>query len=307
MIKSIEFEASDGKKLFCRKMLPDRPVRAVALVCHGMNDHGGRYLRLGQALADLGMAVYIPDLRGHGETDPGENRGYLADKDGFERVLEDVMELCDFAAAENGNLPSFFFGHSFGGLIGMGLAGVYGKHLEGIVLSAPPQKPDLLLDVSGMMVLALGQLFRGARAPAVLPRKMTFGQYSKTVPGSTSDSDWISRDSDAIKAYLADPKCNFTCSYRFYHDLQQGIHKVYSPAFLSSWPANLPMYLFGGSLDPVMGMKEGFEKLCRLIGRLGLVDFESKCYEGGRHESLNELNAGEVLGDISDWFSRHLA
>ena len=54
-------------------------------------------------------------------------------------------------------------------------------------------------------------------------------------------------------------------------------------------------------------MKPGFEKLAKAFKELGLVDFESKCYEGGRHESINELNKAEVLSDVADWFSRHLA
>lgn len=303
----LRFKASDGKSISFQKVSPASTAKAVVLIGHGMNDYGGRFLALAEALASVGMAVYIPDLRGHGDTDEGENRGYLADNNGFDRVVEDLVELGDFAAKEQGGIPLCYFGHSFGALLGLALSGTYGKYLEGVVLSAPPQKPTAFLDFMGGIVIKLGIAIKGAHAPAKLPRAMTFGAYAKTVPDSRTGSDWISRNPQVVDAYIADPKCNFTCSYGFYRDLMSGIHKVYSEGFLDSIPTNLPMYLFCGSKDPVIGMKQGFDSLARTLRDLGLVDFESKCYEGGRHESINELNRDEVIGDIADWFSRHIA
>jgi len=303
----LKFDASDGKRISYQKVSPTSSAKAVVLIGHGMNDYGGRFLHLAKALASVGLAVYLPDLRGHGDTDEGKNRGYLADNNGFDRVVEDLIELGDFAAKEQGGIPLYYFGHSFGALLGLALSGMYGKYLEGVVLSAPPQKPDPFLDFMGGIVIKLGIMAKGAHAPAKLPRSMTFGAYAKTVPNPKTGSDWISRNQDVVDAYVADPKCNFTCSYGFYRDLMSGIRKVYSEGFFDSIPTNLPLYLFCGSQDPVIGMKPGFDVLSRSLRDLGLVDFEAKCYEGGRHESLNELNREEVVADIADWFSRHIA
>jgi alpha-beta hydrolase superfamily lysophospholipase len=301
------FKASDGKAIAYKRYLPSAAATAVVIVGHGMNDYGDRFFPLAEALAEIGLAVYLPDLRGHGDTDPGEARGYLADADGFERVVEDLIELGDFAAKELGGIPLYYFGHSFGALLGMALAGMYGKYLEGVVLSAPPEKPSPFLDFAGNLVVRLGTRLKGAHAPANLPRSMTFGSYNKTVAGAKTESDWISRDQAAVAAYVADPKCAFVCSYGFYGDLMHGISKVYAEGFLESVPTNLPIYLFCGSRDPVIGMREGFDKLSKTFRDLGLVDFEAKCYEGGRHESLNEINRDEVIADIVDWFSRRIA
>jgi alpha-beta hydrolase superfamily lysophospholipase len=303
----LKFSASDGKTIAYQKVSPLTPAKAVVVIGHGMNDYGSRFLELAEYCASKGMAAYIPDLRGHGDTDDGPDRGYLTDSNGFERVVEDLVELGDFAAKEQGGLPLFYFGHSFGALLGMALCGIYGKYLDGVVLSAPPEKPAPMLDVLGGFAVKIGTVVKGAHAPARLPRSMTFGAYAKTVPNAKTGSDWISRDQDVVTAYVADPKCNFVCSYGFYRDLMHGIRKVYSEGFLESIPTNLPIYLFCGSKDPVVGMKPGFEILSHAFKELGLVDFESKCYEGGRHESINELNKAEVLSDIADWFSRHIA
>ena len=303
----LRFAASDGKMIAYQKVSPATSAKAVVVIGHGMNDYGSRFLELAESLASIGLSVYVPDLRGHGDTDDGVNRGYLGDVDGFERVVEDLMELGDFAAKEQGGLPLYYFGHSFGAILGMALCGIYGKYLDGVVLSAPAEKPAPLMDFAGGVVVKIGMMVKGARAPAKLPRAMTFGGYAKTVPDAKTGSDWISRDAAVVSAYVNDPKCNFVCSYGFYSDLIRGLRKVYSEGFLESVPTNLPIYLFSGSKDPVIGMKPGFEKLAHLFKELGLVDFEAKCYEGGRHESINELNKSEVLSDIVDWFSRHIA
>jgi Lysophospholipase len=303
----MRFSASDGKVLVYRRSLPSSTPRAVVLIGHGMNDHSGRFVELAEALTEIGIAVYIPDLRGHGDTDTGENRGYLADKDGFRRVLDDLVELGDFAAKEQNDVPLFYFGHSFGALLGMGLCSIYGKYLDGVVLSAPPEQPSGMLRAAGKLVVAIGSRLRGSHAPAKLPRNMTFGNYNKTVDQARTASDWITRDNNVVDAYLADPKCNFVCSYGFYADLMDGLDMVYAPGFLESVPTNLPIYLFCGSRDPVIGMREGFDRLVQSIKALNIVDFETRCYEGGRHESINELNKDEVITDIVDWCSRHIA
>jgi len=303
----LKFKASDGKLIAYSRTLPPTAAKAAVVIGHGMNDHGGRFVKLAEALAEGGAAVYLPDLRGHGDTDTGPNKGYLADNDGFRRVLDDLVELGDFAAKEQGGLPLFYFGHSFGALLGMGLCSIFGKYLEGVVLSAPPEKPSALLSSAGKLVVGLGKSIKGAHAPAVLPRQMTFGTYNKTVKDARTGSDWISRDPEVVDAYLADPKCNFVCSYGFYADLMMGLDTVYAPGFLESIPGNLPIYLFCGSEDPVIGKRLGYERLIQVFKGLGIVDFEHRCYEGGRHESINELNGDEVISDIAGWFSRHIA
>jgi alpha-beta hydrolase superfamily lysophospholipase len=277
-----------------------------------MNDHKERFLSLGQTLAGTGLAVYMPDLRGHGDTDPGENKGYLADANGFDRVVQDLVELARFGVEEQRagsgvKLPVYYFGHSFGALLGLALAGTYGAEFAGVMLSAPPQRPDFFTSFFGKIVVWIGKLFKGPHAPAALPNTMTFGGYAKTIEGAQTKFDWLTRDPKIVADYIADPKCNFVCSYSFYGDLMYGLAKVYGKGFLDGIPKNLPLYLFCGSKDPVIGQKSGFEALADQLRALGLTDFEAKCYEGGRHESLNELNKEEVLKDVAAWFTKHLA
>jgi len=300
-----KFRASDGKELAYIRFDPKDSPKAVILVGHGMNDHKERFIPLAEAVTSIGISCWIPDLRGHGDTDPDVNRGYLADKDGFERVVQDLVEMGDHASRTLGGLPLFYFGHSFGALVGLAYIAINGKYLEGAILSAPPAPQTPVMDKVGGWIVDLGGALKGFHAPARLANRMSFGQYAKTVPNARTRFDWLTRDPVVVDAYIADPKCNFICSYGFYRDLIHGLRKVYSDGFFESIPPTLPLFLFCGSADPVIGMREGYERLTQQFKLLGIIDFESKCYEGGRHESLNEINRAEVLGDIVDWLSRH--
>ena len=87
-------EMDDGQKIALHTWLPDGEVKAVVQLCHGMAEFSMRYDRFGEILAENGIAFYAHDHRGHGETAGCiENLGYLADRDGFQRVVLDVRNL----------------------------------------------------------------------------------------------------------------------------------------------------------------------------------------------------------------------
>ena len=54
-------DATDHSQLFVNAWLPDKAPRAVVLLVHGMAEHGGRYARFGQTLAEAGFACYAHD------------------------------------------------------------------------------------------------------------------------------------------------------------------------------------------------------------------------------------------------------
>jgi acylglycerol lipase len=107
--------ATDGVELAVRSYLPkDRPPRAILVFLHGGGAHSGAgYQHIGQGLcsSEYDLAVYMPDLRGHGAS--GGPRG---DAPSAEQVLKDVTSVLDYAKAAHINgLPLFLGGHSSGG------------------------------------------------------------------------------------------------------------------------------------------------------------------------------------------------
>src|SRR5947209_476381 len=106
------FDGTGGARLLERWWRPVGDSRAVLVIVHGYGEHSGRYGRVGAQLARQGYAVYMFDLRGHGQSS-GERwlvrsfQEYLADLDVF---LARVRE-------REPDGPPFLLGHSMGGTL----------------------------------------------------------------------------------------------------------------------------------------------------------------------------------------------
>ena len=57
------------------------------MVSHGMAEHGGRYVRLAEALCGAGYGVFALDQRGHGRTADEGTLGLFAEQDGWNKVV----------------------------------------------------------------------------------------------------------------------------------------------------------------------------------------------------------------------------
>jgi len=71
------FDGKDGLKIYLRSWKPDGAPRAVVVICHGVNSHGGQYLWTAGELVKRAMPSSPSDLRGRGKSE-GE-RFYVDD------------------------------------------------------------------------------------------------------------------------------------------------------------------------------------------------------------------------------------
>jgi len=69
-------------------------------------------------------------------------------------------------------------------------------------------------------------------------------------------------------------------------------------------PKKLPIYIFGGTRDPVGSNVEQFLEAYRAAG---LENLQHHFYPNGRHESLNEVNRYEVTRDLIRWLNSVVA
>ena len=246
------------------------------------------------------------DHRGHGQTALAngdkslDELGYYADNDGWRKVTDDAREYSQLIRAENPGAPLILFGHSMGSFISQQYAIDYGAQIDGLILSASHGKtgPKALL---GEQIVAAELLRKGPhyRSPVIIG--MTFGSFNKAFKPIRTQSDWLSRDAAEVDKYIADPLCGFNCQSRLWLDLLRGMRQIHRPDLQQKIPADLPVFIFGGSDDPVTEGAKGLEQLRGEYQQAGVASVELKVYPGARHELLNETNRDEVMEDLLQW------
>lgn len=308
--KSFMKTMSDGAEVWVNRWAPDaeEEIRGVVELHHGLAEHSMRYDRLGSVLAENGYVLSAHDMRGHGRT--AENAaskgtgkfGKLADRDGFERVVEDLRELVDSLKAEYPGKKTVLIGHSFGSFVSQGYIERYGGSIDGCILcgTAGP-RPALVF--CGKLLANLYRIFRGADTEAEALHKAAFGAYTKKIDDARTEYDWLSADSTNVGMFMDDSWCGRTLTASFFCDMMHGLSVIHSGKAISGIPADLPLLLIYGSDDPVGGYGKSVRKLYDVYRRHGIRNLSIKEYAGDRHEILNEKDKEQVEGDIMSWIS----
>lgn len=126
--------ANDGVTLAYRRYSPHNP-RAILLFYHGGGAHSGAgYQFLGHGLqAEYDIAVYMPDIRGHGAS--GGPRG---DTPTSQQVWDDITAFIKPIRAEYPELPLFLGGHSSGAALVLNYASQIDREpVDGYVFLSP--------------------------------------------------------------------------------------------------------------------------------------------------------------------------
>ena len=277
--------------------------KAIVQISHGMAEVAKRYERFAEALTSMGYVVYANDHRGHGKT-AGiiENLGYLGDHDGFLWLVKDMHELSVIAKNENIGLPLFLFGHSMGSFLCQRYIQLYGKEINGVILSGTNGKQGLKLDL-GLLIAKFEISINGRKVKSETLNKMSFGSYNKSFKPARTEFDWLSRDTSEVDKYIKNDFCGVIFTTGSFQDFFIGLKEIEKASNISKIPKELPIYLFSGSKDPVGVYTKGVMKLINTYENMGIKDIEYKFYEEGRHEMLNEINSDEVTGDIINWLN----
>ncbi|MCL2834652.1 MAG: lysophospholipase [Treponema sp.] len=316
---------NDGAKLNLRQwllpadgLLPKKSVRGIVHIIHGMSEHSGRYARLAGKLNAEGFEVWAADQRGHGLTadktinDPGKggHLGHCHDKSGFDRVTADIDQINRRIRKENPTVPLFLLGHSWGSFIAQNYietycsAGMEPVKLAGCILSGT-RGPAGIQAAAGYPLMTFLSFIMGKRKGSKLARAMADGPYNKHFRPNRTPADWLSRDEAEVDAFINDPLCGQLCSIGFYRDLAGGLNKIHQAEALAGIPADLPVFIFSGSADPVGGMGKSVTDLVNIYRELGVSDLEFILYPDARHETLNETNREEVMVNLLAWLIKH--
>jgi alpha-beta hydrolase superfamily lysophospholipase len=264
----------DGFRIMVRSQRPEAQPRAVVVVCHGVNSHGGQYLWTLDQLSAGGFAAYALDLRGRGQSE-GE-RFYI------ERVADyvaNVAAVINLAKSRDRGLPVFLLGHSAGGVVSCSYALDHQAELAGLVCESfafkVPAPDPVLAVIKGLSRIA--------------PR----------LPVLTLKNEDFSRDPAAVKALNTDPL------------IAKEVQPAITVAALvranerlkREFPTiTLPVFILHGTKDKAT-LASGSQFF---YDTAGSKDKTLKLYEGHFHDLLNDIGKETVMADITAWIEKHL-
>jgi alpha-beta hydrolase superfamily lysophospholipase len=270
------WQTSDNLKIFAQVWQPEKNVRAVIALVHGLGEHCNRYNHLAEFYNQQGIAVISFDLRGHGRSEG--QRGHAPS---YDVICDDIQHLLDETAKRFPEKPIFLYGHSLGGSLVLYFALKRRPAIKGVIVTSPGL--ETANPVSGAK-LVMGRIMN-----VIFP---TFSMANDL------DRSGLSRDPEVAKAYNADPLVHGVISARLGMELLD--KGQYAIAHAAEFP--LPLLLMVGTAD-------------RLVNPAASAAFAEKApktttfkmWEGHYHELHNEPDKQDVFDYELGWVDAQLA
>lgn len=301
----------DGTEIHVMRWIPDGDIKGVIQLSHGMSEHSLRYDKMGCIFAEAGWVLCAHDHRGHGKTAQKAEAlekgkfGYLADKNGFDTVTEDLLEVTLSLKADFPQKKCFLLGHSFGSIVSQNFMEKYGDEIDGAVLCGTTGPRQGLMR-GAKIVFGLNALLLGKKHRSSLDARLAFFGYNSRVPRPKKPFSWLSKNDFNVQMYEADQWCGILPTAEFFLEIVRGLYKVHQPKAIKKIPKDLPVYFIYGSDDPVGSYGKTIKKLIAEYKKNGMSDVSEKVWQGDRHEIFNELDGEEVMADTLAWIEARL-
>jgi acylglycerol lipase len=267
-------DSAKGLKIFVRSWSPESAPRAVVVVCHGVNSHGGQYTWVGEQFAANGLAAYALDLRGRGKSE-GE-RFYVED---IADYVSDVAGTVALAKSRHPGVPVFLLGHSAGGVVSSVYVLENQKELAGFICESfafqVPAPGFALAAIKGLSHIA-------PRLPVLKLKNEDFSRDPKAVEALNSDT---------LTWHEVQPAITVAALVRADERLRVEFPQI-----------TLPVLIMHGTEDRAT-VCHGSEFFYQTAGS---TDKTLKLYEGHYHDLLNDIGKEAVMTDIRTWIDAHL-
>lgn len=291
---------SDGHDIFVRTFKPNGTKVGHIHILHGMAEHSKRYEAFAEKLCEEGYFVSTHDHRGHGFTaQKNGTLGYFDEKNGFDRVVEDVYEILTNLKEETTSRP-ILFGHSMGSFIARRFIQQYSEEIERLILSGTGA-PKLLHEGGHIIASQLVKL-QGATVRSDLMHKLSFAGFNRHIQNPKTNFDWLTTDDEEVQKYMEDPLCGFIATHQFFVDLTGGILMLKNKSQNARIRHDLKVLLISGTHDPLAD--ENGTSVLRTGKQLveaGLEHVKVYLFEGMRHEILHEKKKDQVMEIIVRW------
>jgi alpha-beta hydrolase superfamily lysophospholipase len=268
------FDGTNGLKIFMRSWRPESAPRGGLVICHGLNAHSGQYVWAAEQFASNGLAVYAPDLRGHGKSE-GE-RFYVEDVADW---VSDVAGAVKIAKSREPGLPVFLLGHSAGGVASATYVLDHPSELAGFICE------DFAFQVPGpgfALTAIKGLSHIAPRLPVLKLKNEDFSRDPKAVEALKNDP---------LTANEVQPAATIAALVRADERLRDEFPLI-----------KLPLLILHGTDDKVT-VCQGSEFFHQTAGS---QDKTLKLYKGHYHDLLNDVGKEGVMADITAWINGRL-
>lgn len=301
-IKQKKILSSDQKNTLAGIMyVPNGDIKGIFHLVHGMTEYIGRYAPLFETLASAGYLCVGFDNLGHGNTAREEDLGFIASKNGWQFMVDDVKLFADNIKAEYPDLPYYLMGHSMGSFI------------TRVAVSRYPDLADKYICCgtagsnpaagAGLALCSIIKAFRGEKAISPFIENIAFGSYNKRFDGDTK-YEWLTKDRDIIEKYAQDKFCTFHFTVSAMHDLITLIKICNGKKCFNDTKNDLPILLIAGDMDPVGNYGKGVKQVYDNYKSSGKCDVTIFLYKDCRHEIHNDSCRDQMTEDILKFIAK---
>lgn len=267
------FESAGGIEIFYRTWQPAGEPRAVVVICHGVNSHGGQHAWAAEQLVASGYAVLALDLRGRGRSQ-GE-RFYVEDVADY---VADVAGTIAIAKARYPGLKVFLLGHSAGGVTSAYVLD-HQSEIDGFIC----ESFAFQVPAPGFALAAIKGLSHIAPRLGVL--KLRNEDFSRD-PAKVAELN-----ADPYTQNETQPAATVAALVRADERLREEFPTV-----------TLPVLIMHGTADKAT-VCHGSEFFYETAGS---ADKTLKLYKDHYHDLLADIGKEEVMGDIKAWLEARL-
>lgn len=289
----------DSLELDCLLIKPNKEIKAIVEIAHGMNEHKERYIDFMKFLAKNGYASFIHDHRGHGKSIKNNNDlGYFYE-DNASYVVEDLHQINEYLKNKFKDKKIILFGHSMGSMIVRKYISKYAHTIDGLIVCGSPSKNNA--SKLGLKVVKLLKSIKGERYRSEFVKKLMFGGFDKK--GSEPNS-WVCHNKEILKLYNEDELCKYTYTLNGYENIIKLMIDIYNPKIYNRNNLDLPIYFIAGNDDPIIKSKKDFNEAINFLKKIGYHNIDNTLYDDMSHEILNEINNNLVYDDILNWLNK---